>query len=242
MTPLAQDPGRKHACVLLPSFIGMDLRMLGEKIGNRLGLRQLQDAVSADYALPDSQIVTEALEWVTQISSPMLLNHCLRSHAFGAIIGKRCGIKVDREVFALTAIMHDVGLTPDYAESPGSFEYVGAEAAHSFCCGHGLRTDKAAEVHNAIARHAAVGAAHKEGPATALIHFGAGVDVLGIKLHDIPKTLLHEVLEAYPRLDFRDAFPALMEQQAELKPDGHIAGHVSLGFGSKVRSAPIPER
>ncbi|MEM7569228.1 MAG: hypothetical protein AAF337_05475 [Pseudomonadota bacterium] len=241
MTDLAQDPGRTHACFLLPHFIGMDMRMAAEKLATRIGLRKLQDAVSADYALPDSQIVKDALAWVTEISSPMLLNHCLRSHAFGAIIGKRCGIKVDREVFALTAIMHDVGLTPDYAEKPGSFEYVGAAAAHSFCCGHGLPAEKAADVHNGIARHAAVGAAHKEGPAIALIHFGAGVDVLGIKLHDVPPILLHEVLEAYPRLDFREALPRLMEDQAALKPKGHIAGHVGLGFGNKVRSAPVPD-
>ncbi|MEO0411713.1 MAG: hypothetical protein AAF221_07750 [Pseudomonadota bacterium] len=242
MTQLAKDPGRQHACRLLPRFIGMDIRMAGERLGNRLGLRKLRDAISDDYALPDSKLVTDALIWVREVSSPMLLNHCLRSHAFGAIVGKRCDIKVDREVFALTAIMHDVGLTPDYAEKPGSFEYVGAAAAHDFCCGHGLDHAKAAEVHNAIARHAAVGEAHKEGPATALIHFGAGADVLGIKLHDIPKPLLHEVLEAYPRLDFRQAFPALMEEQARIKPQGYTAGHMALGFGKKTRCAPIPER
>ena len=189
--------------------------------------------------MPDTQLVREATELTRELSSPLLLNHCLRAYHFGCILGARDGLRFDREVFYLACIMHDLGLTPTYADQPGSFEYVGAEAAHAFCQGHAMDESKAALVHDAIALHSAVGIAHKREPEVALMHFGAGADVIGLRLDEIPEDLFARVVDMCPRLDFKEAFAALMAGQAESKPRSHIAGHVGLGFTSRIGAAPF---
>ena len=110
----------------------------------------------------------------------------------------------------MTSIMHDIGVTERHADEPGSFEYVGAKAALEFCTHRHYEPSKAALVHDAIALHTAVGIAHQYEPETALVHFGAGVDVIGIRLDEIPDYALAETLERYPRLNFKSEFGDLL--------------------------------
>jgi hypothetical protein len=237
--PLAADPGRLHACRLLPRFIGMDLRLAGSKWQRRLGLRELIELVPDACRVPDSSLVRQATELVRELSDDFLLNHCYRTYAFGCILGHQDGLRFDREVFYLASIMHDIGLTEPHAGEPGSFEYVGARIAHDFCTERDYDTDKAALVHDAIALHTAVGIEHQGDPETALVHFGAGVDVIGIRLDEIPQRALAETLESYPRLDFKEGFSELLRGQVAIKPDSHIAGHMGLGFEKKVKAVTI---
>jgi hypothetical protein len=231
---LAQDPGRLHSCRLLPRFIGMDVRLAKLKLQRRLGLRELFSLVPEAYRVPDSALVREATELVRELSDDFLLNHCFRTYAFGCILGHQDGLKFDREVFYLASIMHDLGLTEAHAEEAGSFEYVGAKAALTFCNHRDYDESKAALVHDAIALHSAVGIAHKCDPETAMVHFGAGVDVIGIRLDEIPVHALAETLECYPRLNFKSGFADLLRRQQRAKPDSYIAGHMGLGFAKKI--------
>lgn len=236
---LATDPGRLHACTMLPRFIGMDLRLAKAKLQRRLGLRELNALLPDAYAIPDSAIATQATELVRELSDEYLLNHCYRTYAFGCILAQRDGLKFDREVFYLASIMHDLGVTEKYAAAPGSFEYVAAGVAHQFCLDAHYDGAKSALVHDAIALHSAVGIAHALDPEIALVHFGAGVDVIGIRIDEIPANMLREVLENYPRLGFKEAFSAALRKQVKLKPDSHIAAHMGLGFEKKIKATPF---
>ena len=238
---LSVDPGRHHACTMLPRFIGMDIRMASARLKRRLGLKELIKLVPEAYKIPDSQIATKATELVRDLSDEYLLNHCYRTYAFGCILAHQDGLKFDREVFYLASIMHDLGVTEKYADSPGSFEYVGAKAAHQFCLDASYDAERAALVHEAIALHSAVGIAHALDPEIALVHFGAGVDVIGIRFDEIPDHALAEVLELYPRLGFKEAFTAVLRRQFEIKPDAHISAHMALGFEKKVKGTPFAD-
>jgi hypothetical protein len=233
----ATDPGRLHVCTMLPRYIGFDLRQARDKIKRRLGMRELAALVPDAYRIPDSPIVKEATALVRELSDDMVLNHCHRTYAFGCIIAHQDRVKFDREVFYLGSIMHDLGVTEKYANEPGSFEWVGAKAAHEFCTHREYDIDKAALVHDAVALHSSVGIAHKRDPEIALVHFGAGVDVLGLRFEEIPKDALAVTLESYPRLDFKRAFSALLQHQADTKPDSHIAGPMGLGLIKRMTSA-----
>lgn len=238
---LAEDPGRIHACFMLPRFIGMDIRMASMKLKKRLGLRELISLVPDAYQVPDSALVKQATELVREISDDLLLNHCYRTYLFGCILGHQDGLKFDREVFYLASIMHDIGLSEKHAEDPGSFEYVGAKIAHQFCLDHEYEADKAALVHDAIALHTAIGIAHKQDPEIALVHYGAGVDVIGIRYDEIPPNTLQEILEQYPRMDFKNLFTDILLRQADIKPDSHIATHMKLGLGNKMKQTPFSD-
>ena len=238
---LSSDPGRLHACTMLPRFIGMDMRMARLKLQRKLGMRELIQLVPEAYRVPDSVIANEATELVRQLSDEYLLNHCYRTYAFGCILAHQDGLKFDREVFYLASIMHDLGVTDKYAGAPGSFEYVGAKAAHEFCLDANYDAERAALVHEAIALHSTVGIAHALDPEIALVHFGAGVDVIGIRFDEIPADALAKVLELYPRLGFKEAFSVALRRQFELKPNAHISGHMGLGFEKKVKATPFDD-
>ncbi|MDC1436314.1 HD domain-containing protein [Gammaproteobacteria bacterium] len=237
----AKDPGCLHAWQMIPRFIGLDIRMAKRKRQLRLGTSELIKLVPEAYRIPDSKLSQQATALVREISDDMLLNHCYRTYLFGCIIAHQDGLKFDREVFYLASIMHDIGLSEKHAADPGSFEYVGAKVAHEFCLGHDYDAQKSVLVHDAIALHSAVGTAHKEDPEIALVHFGAGVDVIGIHYDEIPKYALSEILEHYPRLDFKNAFVNVVDKQAKIKPKSHIATHMKLGFGKKVKQTPFSE-
>lgn len=233
---LAKDPGCTGACRLIPRFISAELRATKARWQQRLGLKQLSSLVPDAYRIPDSSLAQQATELVRELSDEFLLNHCYRTYAFGCILGHQDRLKFDREVFYIASIMHDLGLTELHKDKPGSFEYVGAKVAHQFCIDKGYAEDKAALVHDAIALHSAVGIADQLMPEIALVHLGAGVDVLGIRLDEIPPYVLTEMLQQYPRLDFKQLFAAMIKQQAVNKPNCHIAGMVKLGFEKRVKS------
>ncbi len=238
---LSQDPGRQHVCKMLPRFIGMDMRMARLKLSRRLGLRELIPLVPEAYKIPDSDIAVKATKLVRELSGDMLLNHCYRTYLFGCVLAHQDGLKFDREVFYLSSIMHDIGLTDQYAHAPGSFEYVGAKVAHQFCLSQQYDTDKSAMVHEAIALHTSIGIAHKRDPETALVHFGAGVDVIGIRFDEIPPHTLSRILEDYPRLGFKELFTALLQAQADSKPESFIAAHIALGLNTKIKATPFAD-
>jgi hypothetical protein len=232
---LSADPGRRSVCHLLPRFIAMDGRLLARRIKRRLGLTDLAKALPEDLRFPDSPVCQQALELARAASQPFLCEHAARSYAFGALLGRREGTRFDAELLFLACILHDLGLTAAYAGSQ-SFEWAGADAAHRFCLSHGCAPQRAWVVREAIALHASVGFAHTAGPEAALLHYGAGVDVMGIRLDEVPPEHLRRILNEHPRLEFGRLFAELLEREAALKPASHIAGHIALGFAKRVRA------
>lgn len=190
--------------------------------------------------IPDSAAVQQAIRLVADISPAFLFNHCIRTYLFGEAIGRRGKLKYDREVLFLASLMHDLGLLPEF-KGERSFELEGARAARAFLLDHGMPEEKADLVHEAIALHAAVGIASKKSPEIALVHFGAGMDVFGFRAEDIAPRTIEGIIEAHPRLGFKEAFGEMLEVEAGRKPGSHIAGHVSLGFRGKIQSGPFAD-
>jgi hypothetical protein len=237
----AIDPGRVPAWRLLLRFAAMDARLAGARWMRSLGFRPLRTIALDPPVVPDSEICRRAWDLARTASTPVVLNHAMRTHAFGAVLAARSGIRLDPEVFFVAAVLHDLGLTAASETEDGSFEWVGARRAAAFCAEHGLDARRTRLVHDAVALHSSVGLAHHREPEVALVHFGAGVDVLGLRLDEIPTTLLRTILERHPRLAFKHCFATLLERQATTKPRSHIAGPLGLGFVGRLRAAPFEE-
>jgi hypothetical protein len=238
---LAVDPGRRSPATLLWRFMTSDVREGVRRARRRLGLHELRDLTPDAYRAPDSPLAKAALELATSVSPPLLLNHALRTYHFGAILAARDGLRLDRELFFMAAVLHDLGLTESLEAEPGSFEWVGARRARAFGLEQGMARRRADLLHDAIALHSSVGIAHRREPEVAMVHYGAGVDVLGMRIDEIPATDLDHVLEAWPRCGFKKDFPGCLERQTALKPNCHIAGMVRLGFDRRVRATPFAE-
>jgi hypothetical protein len=90
------------------------------------------------------------------------------------------------------------------------FEVVGADAADAFLKDQGVEPDRREIIWDAIALHTSVGIASRKRPEIALLHIGAGVDVLGLELDKLQPELVAQTIEALPRHDFNKAFFSIL--------------------------------
>ncbi|MCP5069586.1 MAG: hypothetical protein GY946_23715 [bacterium] len=104
-----------------------------------------------------------------------------------------------------------------------------------------METQRADLLHDAIALHSSVGIAGLREPEIAMVHYGAGLDLFGSRLAEIPPLELERLLEEWPRCGFKTEFPTCLERQVELKPGSHIAGAMGLGLAGRVSAAPFAE-
>ena len=237
---LTESLSRTPTPTLILRFMGLELGTLVRRTARALGINRPRAISTADLAIPDSALADEATALARGCEPDFLFNHSVRSYLFGVAVGKQLELKPDRELLYLAAILHDLALTPRY-EGEGSFEVNGARAAREFLVEAGLPGERADLVHEAIALHSAVGIAGSREPEIALVHFGAGVDVIGFRGEDVAKETRQHIVTQWPRENFKEHFARLIEEQALRKPDCHIAGHFGLGFNKKIQGAPFSE-
>jgi hypothetical protein len=60
--------------------------------------------------VPDSRLARQITELVRDTESAMLFYHSSRVYYWGALAGKRCSLKFDRELLYAGAMFHDMGL------------------------------------------------------------------------------------------------------------------------------------
>src|SRR5215475_10486575 len=158
----------------------------------------------AGVRLVDSHLAKAASELARSVSPPYLYNHAVRTFLFGSLAGTASGQKFDAEMLYLACILHDLGLTEKF-QGDLPFEIQGEEAAKHFLEENGYEAAKAAVVWDGIAMHASL-IGHFKQPEIALVGVGAGADVGGPDFSQVSKSQLREILAAYPRLEFTDAF------------------------------------
>jgi hypothetical protein len=173
---------------------------------------------------PDSELTRKAAALVEQVHSKPMLHHLHRTWWFSEFIGKKRGLKYDRELLYLASIFHDLGLTEKFSADQ-RFEVDGADAASDFLIANGYPTSKAGLVWDAIALHSSAGIADRKQPEVALLYFGAHVDVFGLRIEEITPSLVEDTLALYPRIGMKKAFTAAVAEAVRKKP------HTALGTG-----------
>lgn len=158
----------------------------------------------AGIRLPDTKLAQGAAELATGACPPYLLNHCLRTYVFGALVGRARKSAFDEEPLYIACLLHDLGLTSQF-EGDLPFEIQGAEAARKFLTAQGVTQEKAEMIWDGIAMHASFIGSFKR-PEIALVGEGAGADVLGPDPAEVPADKVAETLAAFPRLKFKEQF------------------------------------
>lgn len=73
--------------------------------------------------IPDSKLAREIMELVRDTEPPLLFHHSSRVYYWGALAGKRRGLRFDAELLYAGAMFHDMGLTistaPPMSAPPG---------------------------------------------------------------------------------------------------------------------------
>ena len=188
---------------------------------------------------PDSSVAQVANQLVLEVSPPFLYYHCVRTYAFAHALGSRDRLHYDQELLYLGALLHDLGLTSRF-DGSHPFEIDGANAARTFLLQRGGSAEKAEMVHQAIALHLSI-EAEQHRPEIALVHLGAIMDARGHRLEDIPGEVVYQILEAYPRLGFKQAFAEVLMAQARKKPTSTVAEAIRKGALDGLLQAPFPD-
>lgn len=166
----------------------------------------------AGIKVPDTRLAKDAADILREYGNDLLWNHSNRVFFFGAVNGKQAKLNYDLELLYVSALFHDLGLTKAYS-SPGlRFEVDGANAARSFLQQYQIPKESIQLVWDAIALHTTPGVAEHKESEVALLFSGVGLDVMGDGFEEFPADLREEVIQAFPRNNFKkEIIPAFYE-------------------------------
>jgi hypothetical protein len=176
------------------------------------------EALIAGVRVPDTPLITAAIEYAQRLSEPYLFNHAMRSWLFAQAIGRLKALQYDHEVVAIGTILHDIGLTPTVT-GPNRFEVNGANAALSFIRGKGLSDRRGQLIWDLVALNSTPSLAlHKE-PEVAVGTMGIGLDYGGFGIEALPAPEIDRILSAFPRLTMKQRFAEACCRLVTTKPD-----------------------
>jgi hypothetical protein len=151
--------------------------------------------------IPDSRLAREITELVRDETSPLLFHHSSRVFYFGALAGKRRGLKFDPELLYCGCMFHDMGLIHRHSSACERFEVDGANTARDFLKSRGISQQDIDVVWTAIALHTTPGIPKHMHPVVALVTAGVEMDVLGMAYPEYGDAEREAVLRAHPRGD-----------------------------------------
>ena len=191
-------------------------------------------------AFPDSPLTRAAREAATAVLPGALLNHSYRTYVFGRAVGELEGIEVDAELLFGAAMLHDVGLV--LARGREDFTLTSARMARDVSERVGLSTAATTTFQTAITMHHSPRVPLAAGPVPYLLAAGAGVDVVGLRSWDLPRSTVLGAVEAHPREGFKRYFRQAWAQEAARVPQGRAALLRRYGaFTAAIALAPFDE-
>ena len=197
----------------------------------------------AGVTIPDTALCNAAVDLLEASSPEFLCRHCLRTYIFGSLAVRGLGRSViDEEAAFCAAALHDLGLVPAY-QRDNRFEVDGADAARQFCSKHQVPSERADLVWEAIALHTSPGIATRLADEIAVVHLGAGLELFGLGLDQVPQQIVEEVLDRYPRINFKTEFRKLLVEQCRNNPAAQVltwSDDVARTAGCTLHGQPIP--
>ncbi|CRZ15932.1 HD domain-containing protein [Mycolicibacterium neworleansense] len=192
-----------------------------------------------DEAGPQTPAAVAALAVATRFYSPALLNHCIRSYLWGATYAAAHGIAFDDELYYVSALLHDIGLTDSFDSHRVSFEAAGGDLAWVFGMAAGWPATRCARATEIIVLHMRDDVSATADPESHLLQVATGWDVVGRRPEEFPDQTRTDILTRYPRQGFGSEFIACFEDQARRKPDGAAAASVANHGAERIRANPL---
>jgi hypothetical protein len=113
--------------------------------------------LASGVTIPDSKMAREVTELVRDTENTLLFNHSSCVYYFSAATGKRKGLTFDPELLYVSAMFHDMGLTPKHSSATDRFEVDGANTAREFLRQHKIPQQDIDTVWTSIALHTTPG-------------------------------------------------------------------------------------
>jgi hypothetical protein len=189
-------------------------------------------------SVPDSALSRRARELITDVAAPFLVNHSVRVYAWAVELAGHDRLQFDPEILYVSSMLHDVGLVPAY-DLDGCYEVDGGIAAKRLVGEAGQPEARAQAVYDVIALHNDETLPPDTASEVVLLWDSAGTDVTGHRFADVRPAIIPGLLAAYPRVDIKRAFTALLVDQASRKPTCPAAEMVATGILEEIAQAPF---
>ncbi len=187
----------------------------------------------------DTASARAAFEIASEYADAALLNHSVRSYAFGAEYAARHGLDHDEDLFYVSALVHDLGLTAPFDSHTLPFEEAGGHVARVLTAGLGWPAERRARAEEIIVLHMRDDVTAAEDVESHLLQVGTSADVSGLRVAEFDPAFTRALLAAHPRLGFGASFLALVEDQAVRKPDCAAASYVAGGAAGRIAANPL---
>lgn len=171
----------------------------------------------AGVAVPDTPLISRAIDFARERSEPYLFNHVMRSWLFAARLAQRKQTAHDGEVLAVTTILHDLGLTEVF-NGPLRFEVEGANAAHAFARKEGMDNRRAQLIWDGVALNSTPSISLYKEAEVALATMGIGLDWGGWGYDALTDSEMAAIVEAFPRLGMKERFTKAVCRIVETRP------------------------
>jgi hypothetical protein len=188
---------------------------------------------------PQTRAATAALSVADRYYSPALLNHCVRAYLWGTMYAAAHDIDYDDELYYVTAMLHDMGLTEPFDSHRLAFENAGAELAWVFGTATGWSGDRAARAAEIIVLHMRDDVPAAVDAESHLLQVATSWDVVGRRPEEFSAEARADMLTRYPRMGFGAEFTACFEDQAERKPGSAAAASLANDGARRIAGNPL---
>ena len=192
------------------------------------------------FTPPETPAAHAARTLAERYHSESMRNHVVRSWLWAeafAVAEQRSDI--DHELLYVSALLHDIGIVPEFDNVQISYEEAGGHVAVALTTGAGWEAARSQRALEVIVRHnwpSVDPAMDAEGY---LLEIGTALDISGARADVLPAQFIEEVLAAYPRLQLAREFGDGVVDQAARKP--HTSAHrlVEGGVVGKLANHPL---
>ena len=196
-----------------PHSIGFSAGSIGESTKPRdLATRSI-----AGVSVPDTAVISRAIDYARQHSEPYLFNHVMRSWLFAVTIAEERRAAYDPEVLAVATLLHDLGLAKAFG-GPLRFEVEGANAARRFAQSEGIDERRAQLIWDGVALNSTPSIGLYKEIEVSLCTTGIGLDWGGWGYESLPASKIREIVDAFPRLDMKKQFARAVCGVVETRP------------------------
>ncbi|MEU6553498.1 HD domain-containing protein [Streptomyces sp. NPDC046915] len=196
----------------------------------------------AGVRAPSGPAVDAARLVCAEYADEALYHHSSRAYFFGAAWAEARGLDFDRELLFVSAMLHDLALTPPFDSHALPFEEAGGHLARVFTAGLGWpaeRRDRAAEL---IVLHMRDDVAPEVDVESRLLQVGTSADVSGTGFDMFGPGFCEALVAAYPRRGFAASFVHLFRDQARRKPGCVAAELVAGDWPERTLAHPLEAR
>lgn len=212
----------------------------------------LPNRLLAGVPVPNTALISRAIEFARDRSEAYLFNHVMRSWLFAALLAQRQQTAHDGEVLAVTTVLHDLGLAEGF-NGPLRFEVEGANAARAFASREGIDDRRAQLIWDGVALNSTPSIALYKEPEIALATMGIGVDWGGWGFEALTETEVAAIVKEFPRLGMKQQFTRAVCRIVETWPattydnfardfgERFVPGYKPQSSVDFLMNAPFPE-